>query len=28
VVDTYNRRQALGLTAAQKADLTQYLKSL
>ncbi len=28
VVQTYNTRRALGLTAAQMADLTQYLKSL
>jgi hypothetical protein len=28
VVQTYNTRQSLGLTAAQIADLAQYLKSL
>jgi len=28
VVDTYNTRKTLGLTAAQKSDLVQYLKSL
>ena len=28
VVQTYNTRMALGLTAAQRADLVQYLKSL
>lgn len=28
VVQTYNTKQSLGLTAAQMADLTQYLKSL
>ena len=28
VVETYNTKKALGLTAAQKADLVQYLKSL
>jgi len=28
VVDTYNTRKSLGLTAEQKADLVQYLKSL
>jgi len=28
VVETYDQRKALGLTAAQKADLVQYLKSL
>ena len=28
VVDLYNTRKALGLTAQQKADLVQYLKSL
>jgi cytochrome c peroxidase len=28
VVDHYNRRLALGLTAAQEADLVEYLKSL
>jgi mono/diheme cytochrome c family protein len=28
VVQTYNSRMALGLTAAQQADLVQYLKSL
>ncbi len=28
VVQTYNTRQSLGLTAAQMSDLTQYLKSL
>ena len=28
VVQTYDTRQALGLTAAQAADLVQYLKSL
>jgi len=28
VVDLYNTRKALNLTAAQKADLVQYLKSL
>jgi len=28
VVETYDARKALGLTAAQKADLVQYLKSL
>jgi hypothetical protein len=28
VVDVYNTRKALGLTAQQKADLVQYLKSL
>jgi cytochrome c peroxidase len=28
VVQTYNTRQALGLTATQIADLAQYLKSL
>ena len=28
VVETYNRKRALGLTAAQAADLVQYLKSL
>jgi hypothetical protein len=28
VVETYNTRQALGLTPTQRADLAQYLKSL
>ena len=28
VVQTYNTKQSLGLTAAQMSDLTQYLKSL
>jgi cytochrome c peroxidase len=28
VVQTYNQRQSLGLTAAQRADLVHYLKSL
>ena len=28
VVQTYNSKQSLGLTAAQMSDLTQYLKSL
>jgi cytochrome c peroxidase len=28
VVETYDTRKALGLTAAQKTDLVQYLKSL
>ena len=28
VVETYNTKRSLGLTAAQKSDLTQYLKSL
>jgi len=28
VVETYDTKKALGLTAAQKADLVQYLKSL
>ena len=28
VVDTYNAKQSLGLTASQIADLAQYLKSL
>lgn len=28
VVDVYDTKQALGLTAAQKADLVEYLKSL
>ena len=28
VVETYDSRKALGLTAAQKSDLVQYLKSL
>jgi hypothetical protein len=28
VVETYNSRKSLGLTEAQRADLTQYLKSL
>ncbi len=28
VVQTYNTRQSLGLTAAEIADLVQYLKSL
>ncbi len=28
VVETYDTRKSLGLTAAQKADLVQYLKSL
>jgi cytochrome c5 len=28
VVQTYNSKQSLGLTSAQMADLTQYLKSL
>ena len=28
VVQTYNSKQALGLTPAQAADLVQYLKSL
>jgi hypothetical protein len=28
VVDTYDERKQLGLTAAQRADLVQYLKSL
>jgi hypothetical protein len=28
VVDTYDAKKALGLTAAEKADLVQYLKSL
>ena len=28
VVQAYNRKQALGLTAAEAADLVQYLKSL
>lgn len=28
VVELYDSRKALGLTAEQKADLVQYLKSL
>jgi len=28
VVEVYNTRKALGLSAQQKADLVQYLKSL
>ena len=28
VVDTYDTRKSLGLTADQKADLVEYLKSL
>jgi mono/diheme cytochrome c family protein len=28
VIETYDQRKALGLTAAQKSDLAQYLKSL
>ena len=28
VVDMYNARKSLGLTAAQKTDLVEYLKSL
>ncbi len=28
VVQTYNAKQALGLTAQQMADMAQYLKSL
>jgi len=28
VVETYDSRKSLGLTADQKADLVQYLKSL